>query len=199
MVRGAKFCGRFEIPILERSDRVPLDVVSFSKLNRADESQWVHFYIQDHKLERVWRHPERYLEKFRKCAGVITPDFSVARDLPLIQQGYSVYQSRAVGHFLHTNGIPIIPNVRWGDARSYEFAFDGLHCGGTVAVGSYGCTKRKEEKAYFLRGFYQLLERKKPDTVVVYGGLPKEAASECGARIVRFSSEFHLTHNNRAV
>jgi len=40
-----------------------------------------------------------------------------------------MYRNRAVGYWLQSNGIDIVPNVRWSDERSYSFAFEGLEQG----------------------------------------------------------------------
>jgi len=65
--------------------------------------------------------------------------------MPLAMQLWNAYRNRAVGYWLQSEGIKIVPNVRWGDERTYNFAFDGVPCGGTVAVSSHGCIKSREE------------------------------------------------------
>ena len=66
----------------------------------------------------------------------------------------------------------MIPNVRWGDARTYDFCFDGIEKGKTAAVGTHGCIKRREDRAYFKAGLAQLIKRKAPKTLIVYGAAP---------------------------
>jgi hypothetical protein len=45
MVRGARYDGHYEFPVLEKSEHIPQNLVSFDKRNRAGGSNWLHFYI----------------------------------------------------------------------------------------------------------------------------------------------------------
>jgi len=192
MAKGATFVGDFEFPLLERSSHVPLDLISFLKRGRANEAQWIHFYVDDHRFFCVWRKPRRYLKALRRAAGAITPDFTISLDMPLWMQIKSVGMNRTIGHWLQSNGVKIIPNVRWGDSRSYSFAFDGIAKGGTVAVGSHGCIKDPQIRPYFLHGFDKMIERTQPKAIVVYGALLREMAESArqgGARIIQFPCE----------
>ena len=173
-------------------------ITSFDKRNKAGSLNWLHFYIHDYKFIGLWHNYKRYLKGFKKVAGVITPDFSLYRDMPLALQIESVFRNRAIGYWLQSNGIKIIPNIRWGDARTYGFAFDGVSCGGTVAVGSHGCIKSNIDRGCFVRGFNEMLRRLSPDTVVVYGRVPKEIDVEAlkgSVNIISFPSEFHTSRN----
>jgi hypothetical protein len=199
MVLGARFMGQYEFPMLEKSNSVPQNLVPFNKRSKAGAANWVHFYIHDHKFAGLWRNHKRCLKDFQRVAGVILPDFSLYRDMPLALQIWNVYKSRAVGYWLQSKGVKIIPNLRWGDERTYDFAFDGIPAGGTVAVGSHGCIKERTDREYFLQGFDKMISRLRPETVVVYGRIPKEIDVE-GLRdlvqIMRFDSEFHESHNH---
>ena len=53
--------------------------------------------------------------------------------------------NRAVGCYLQSHGVYVIPNVRWGDERSYttvelpeKFAFLGVPKNSIVSIGTYG-------------------------------------------------------------
>jgi len=57
---------------------------------------------------------------FRKETVFLT-DNSMYRDLPLAEQIHSCYLNRAIDYYLHSRGKKVVPNVSWGDNRSYEF------------------------------------------------------------------------------
>jgi len=199
MVGTAETTGHYNFPLLEKSDNIPQNLIPFDKRCRANASNWLHFYIHDCKFVGLWQNYKRYLECFKKVAGVITPDFSLYRDMPLAMQLWNAYRNRAVGYWLQREGIKIVPNVRWGGERTYDFAFDGISSGGTVAVGSHGCIKSREDKDFFVRGFNEMLKRICPETVVVYGRIPKEInvkSLKGSVNILSFDSEFHVSHNN---
>jgi hypothetical protein len=196
------FCGKYEFPLLQRTDYVPAHLVSYEKHKNAISNKWLHFYIFDEKIECIWNNYTLSLIILKRFEGVITPDFSLYRDLPLAIQIYNVYRSRALGHWWQNNNIRVIPNIRWGDKRTYEFAFDGIQPGGTVAVGSLGGLKNSINRHYFLLGFDEMLKRIMPDTVVIYGGVPEQIRINCentGAKFIQFNTQFQISHQKLEV
>ena len=69
--------------------------------------------------------------------------------MPLVMQMWNTYRGRAVACWLQNNGVEVIPNVRFGDERTFSFCLDGIEENKTVAVGTHGCIKRKEDKIFF--------------------------------------------------
>ena len=123
--------------------------------------------------------PEAEIENFKNLECVVTPDCSLYIDMPLTAQIANVYKSRAIGYYLQKQGINVIPNVRWGDERSYtkcifneKFAFLGVPKNSIVSIGTYGCIKSKESKKYFKDGLNEMLQELKPKVVLVYGSMP---------------------------
>jgi hypothetical protein len=99
--------------------------------------------------------------------------------MPLNLQIANTYMNRAIGHYLQLHGIYVIPNVRWGDERSYttsilpeKFAFVGLPKHSIVSVGTYGCIQGKENKHYFREGLIAMLDELEPEYVLIYGSMP---------------------------
>lgn len=92
--------------------------------------------------------------------------------MPLSRQIYSTYMNRLIGAYYQNNGIKVIPNVRWGDSRSYEFCFEGLEKEATYAIGSYGQIKKKENRYYFEKGLEEFFKKLNPEKVYVYGTMP---------------------------
>lgn len=118
--------------------------------------------------------PDRHFPLFQKFGGVITPDFSLYRNMPLAMQIWNTYRNRAIGYWLQNNGIKIITNVRWGDERTYNFAFEGLSKGGTYAVCSNGCIQNKTDRYYFIKGLEKMIETLQPDTIINYSYYSKD-------------------------
>jgi hypothetical protein len=200
LVEGADFAGKWDIPAIPATCAVPSSLVSFNDvfpMTKQPVGNWVHFYIDDYKFERIWNNPDAYLEGLKNYGGVISPDFSLYRDMPLVMQAWNTYRSRAIGYWLSKNGIRVIPNVRWSDGRSYEFCFDGVPADGVVSIGTHGCVKRNEDKNHFLLGFREMLSRLSPKVLVVYGRLPKELFKACekaGTTLRQFDSAFSESH-----
>lgn len=182
LVRAAEFKGVFEIPYINPPKKIvlPKDTIPFSLMDRTgDYSEFVVFYEHDAKFADVITATDEYLDELKKFPGVVSPDCSLYRDMPLGLQIANTYMNRAIGHYLQLHGIYVIPNVRWGDERSYttsvlpeKFAFVGLPKHSIVSVGTYGCIQGRENKHYFREGLIAMLDELEPEYVLVYGNMP---------------------------
>jgi hypothetical protein len=205
LLRGCHFDGKYEMPMLPLCETVPkaLTAVSDANIGKADGS-FLHSFEDDYKFEKLWREPRRYLALVQSYGGAIAPDFSVYRSMPLAEQLNSVYRSRAIGCWWAKNGVVVVPNVRWGDKRTFEFCFGGLPQNSVVAVGTHGCVKRIRDKSPFFEGFLVMLERIHPSTVIVYGAnnddiFPPLFVYGYGVRIISFQSKFSCSHVREVV
>ena len=115
------------------------------------------------------------------------------RNMPLCMQLWNTYRGRALASWLQENGIEVIPNVRFGDERTFAFCFDGIEKNKTVAVGTHGCIKQKEDRIFFEKGLSIMVQRLKPKTIIVYGAAPDRIFKpyrDTGINIIAFESEF---------
>ena len=196
LVEDADYEGYIELPKIRTSNLIPHKLVPFSKaMSKSwnDFDCWVMFYEHDVKFERLWNNPKHYLEKLKKFKGVISPDFSLYRNMPLVMQQWNTYRSRALAVWLQKNDVELIPNVRYNDERTYNFCFDGVEKFKTVAVGTHGCIKNKIDKDYFKKGLAELVKRLSPKTIIVYGATPDDifkTYKDAGIEIISFESEF---------
>lgn len=198
LVEKADYDGIEEIPCIKTSSLLPTRVITFSKaLKTTDYDQWVVFYEHDEQFIRLWNKPRKYIEILKKFNGVITPDFSLYRNMPLVMQKWSTYQGKAIGVWLQNEGIEVIPNVRFADERTYSFCFNGVEKNSTVAIGTHGCIKKVVDKAYFEKGLAEMVKQLKPQTIIVYGAAPDcifGKYKEMGIRIIQFESEYAVSH-----
>lgn len=198
LVEKAEYAGCEEMPYIKTSAFLPQKVILFSKaLTTQNYNQWVVFYEHDAKTIRLWNNPRKYISILRKFNGVITPDFSLYRNMPLIMQKWSTYQSRAIGAWLQNEGVEVIPNVRFSDERSYRFCFDGIKKHGAVAIGTHGCIKKLTDRAYFEKGLAEMVKRLQPHTIIVYGAAPRlifDKYKARGIQVIQFESEYATTH-----
>ena len=193
LVKNATYDGSLEMPCIKSIDAVPNKLIVFSKAIRSkDFNGFIHFFEDDVYFERIWNRPNKYLPILKRFDGVITPDFSLYRDMPLVMQEWNTYRSRAIGHWLQENGIPVIPNIRFADERSYSFCCDGIAKGGTIAIGSHGCVKVNIERIYFEKGLREIIKKLEPKSLVVYGATPDCIFGDyikSGIEIVQYDSD----------
>ncbi len=199
LVQNADYDGRIELPCFHTSDKLPNRLIPFSKAmerTNTDFDRWVMFYEHDKKFERLWNKPRAYLDKLKRFRGIISPDFSLYRNMPLVMQEWNTYRGRALAHWLQENGIEVIPNVRFNDERTYEFCFDGIERNKTIAVGTHGCIKRIEDRELFKLGLRETVERLSPKNIIVYGAAPDDIFGEYKKlciNITVFEREFSMS------
>lgn len=164
--------GKWGIPLVKKQN---LDVADVSLIacsdTRANDSEnnknkGVHFFVDDYRFSGIYNNPERSLKRYSQYAFLLTPDFSTYADMDLWRQLESVAKNRWVGAYWQSKGKIVIPTISWSDARSFEFCFDGVELGSTVAVGMIGC---KRSRIGFMRGYNEMLERLLPERVIVFG------------------------------
>ena len=170
-----KYDGEYDIPIIREEHSIPRKMIPFSKAMREkkDYRQWVCFYEDDYQFERIWNCPKKYVRQLSKFEGVISPDYSVYYDMPFSMQIWNIFRSRAIGAWLQQQGIKVIPNVRFGDHRTFECCCNGVSRYSVIAMGSLGCIKVKEYRIVFERGIEYVIDKLKPETIVFYGSAPK--------------------------
>lgn len=188
LVKNATFDGLLEIPSIKKNEAIiiPKDTIPFSLMNQTKNySEFIIFYEHDIKFADLLLATDEYIDQLSNFQGVISPDCSLYRDMPLVLQIANTYMSRAIGHYLQQQGIYVIPNVRWGDERSYttcelpeKFAFLGLPKHSIVSIGTYGCIQSKINKYYFKEGLRAMLEELEPEVVLVYGSMPDSIFGE---------------------
>ena len=198
LVAFATYAGLFEFPIIKPTYDIPNRLIAFSKaISCKDYNQWVHFYEDDHLFERIWRNPQKYLDILKKYNGVILPDFSLYRDMPFAMQIWNIYRSRAIGHWLQSNGIKVIPNIRYGDRRTYKICCDGISKNCVIAIGSHGTIKHVADREIFVAGLDQVVKDLQPSAIVVYGSAQDslfKKDADAGIEIVHFESNYAASH-----
>ena len=183
LVETAFFDGKFEIPHIEAPSeiKIPSGMVPFSLRERSQEkSDFVCFYEHDVNFREILTNTEDFVEELKQYPGIISPDCSLYIDAPLCVQIADIYLNRAVGYYLAQQGIYVVPNIRWGDERTYtsdflgeKVAFQGVDKHSIVSVGTYGQIRTAESKRYFREGLVEMLNELEPEAVLVYGSMSK--------------------------
>ncbi|MEE3452407.1 DUF4417 domain-containing protein [Dialister sp.] len=179
---GSRFDGILEFPIVERPSHfiIPDIIVPFSERKKAGrERVAIGFYEEDIMFADLIRNPQNYVDELLKFTAVITPDCSLYYDAPFMNNLINIYRNRIIGSYLQKKGCYVIPQVRWGDERTYtkcilkeQVAFLGIVKHSIVSIGTYGQLKSKLEKYNFKCGLEEMLKTLEPEIVLVYGTMP---------------------------
>lgn len=210
MVKDADFDGYYDIPVIPKQN-FELNInklISYDKTfnHIYTNGEVVHFYIDDFKFDGpkgIWNGLNNdvsfkrgfCMSRFKGVEAIICPDFSLYLDMPKSLQIWNIYRNRAVGYYLSKLGFNVIPNIRWTDEESYDFAFDGIYEGQVVAVGTLGCTKNKKDRTLLVNGFIEMLNKIKPSKVIIYGAICLELQTvidRYSVNIIHFDSSSAL-------
>lgn len=209
LVEGATFEGEMGIPKLLNihNTEIPRGLVSFTKAKYVtNKRQYVHFYIHDIGFRKIFTATKGQLDLLKQFDGVISPDPTIIIGKSKCLHTTSTYLNRAVAFFLQRNGIPVIPNVRWGDESSYDFCFLGIPKHSIVAISTLGAIKKNKKnnntlRNYFKKGLGTMIEKLEPKVVIVHGFMPNDIFDEFKDKthFVHFPSETEEVHAKKEV
>jgi len=194
LLKNVHYAGEYDFPVIREEHTVPNRMIPFSKAlkEKKDFNQWVCFYEDDYLFERIWNQPLRYVNILSKFEGVISPDFSVYYDMPYSMQLWNIFRGRTIGAWLQKHGIKVIPNIRFGDSRTFDCCCDGISKHSVIAMGSLGCLKDREYRLVFESGIEYVTHYLQPETIVFYGAEPKKSIEirKNGVNMVTIKPEF---------
>lgn len=136
-----------------------------------DNNRFVHFFLPDYYIERVWNNLEHYEAVFSAHRGIVQPDFSLYTDMPRAMQIWQHYRRNWVAQYYQSKGIHVIPAPTWGEEDSFEFCFEGMPKGSCLAISTVGCVHNKYNRKMFNKGFQEVLKRLEPEQLIMYGAL----------------------------
>ena len=168
-----------KIPIIPKFQEKPGDfddllLIGFDKTHLEDQNhldRMVHFFLYDYRFERVWKNPDNDIEKLSRYRAVLSPDFSMYLEMAPVMQLYNVFRNRWCGAYWASKGLRVIPTVNWGDTSTFDFCFEGIEKGSTVAVSTYMASEhdnRQDQKEWFMAGYNEMLRRIEPEKIVCY-------------------------------
>lgn len=161
-------------PVLSDEDLIGLLLIGFDKINSDNQKhidRMVHFFLYDYCFERVWKSPDKDIDILSRYRAVLSPDFSMYREMAPVMQLYNVFRNRWCGAYWASKGIRVIPTVSWGDENTFDFCFEGIEHGSAVAVSTYMVSEHgnhKDQKEFFMKGYKEMLRRIDPAVIICY-------------------------------
>lgn len=168
---------KYGLPDMTPTETTGDKFLRFMDWKEADDlSEYIaHFYYDDYKFMSAWREPDKYIERLRQFKAVVSPDFSLYTDFPRALQILSCYRRQWCGAYWQYLGLDVIPDVVWGERDSFDFCFDGIPKGGTVAVSSVGVKNddnwNNKDGDLFKAGYDEMMNRLEPKTILFYGDM----------------------------
>lgn len=88
-----------------------------------------------------------------------------------VMQLYNTFRNRWCGAYFASKGIRVIPTVSWGNENTFDFCFEGIPKGSTVAISTYMARahgSHADQKDFFMKGYREMLRRIEPARVICY-------------------------------
>lgn len=154
--------------IREVDNYVSFDFIPKVRTHR--ERTGVHFFVEDHKFERVWTNPDRYAEVLQTFPVVLGPDFSQYYNFPKAVQIYNHYRNNwLVSYWQKCYNINVVPTVLWGWPDTYDWCFSGYPKHSILAVTAVGLRLHKHVREMFIMGYEEMIKRLEPTKILVHG------------------------------
>jgi hypothetical protein len=172
LLNGLTLVGPHDIPKIHPSALVPRKLVAFSEAissTAADSDAWVHFYEDDYRFIRLWNDPEACFTLLEPFAGIISPDFSLYRNMPVAQKVDHTYKNHLLGARMQADGFNVIANVRLSGRSSIPYALAGAPRQSTIALGLHGCTRDLQNRPLVNEEVRIICDELSPSHIVIYG------------------------------
>ena len=175
LTEGADWTENTEFPILQSCHEIPEALIAFSNTKEAkDFNSFVHFYERDQNILPFARNPRKYFSRISQFMGALGCDISMYRNMLFPEQMYHTFWNRKLTFWLQNHGISVIPNVRYGDEKTYSFCFEGIPKNSVVSIGTYGCIKKKNDIYYHIKGVAETIKQLKPEAILFYGTIQED-------------------------
>lgn len=148
-------------------DSADWDKLSWSRFGSGGTSDARHCFVDDWRIEHLWR---RYGQGLGKaiCAGILTAaDFTIETHFPKEIAIYQVYRSNLLAYYWMLNGVTVVPVLQWGDESTYHLSAKYIGHGSVVAVRGPG--KGKNELSRWMAGALFMQHQLKPVLVLHFG------------------------------
>lgn len=166
--------GKYGFALIKKQDIENIEDINLisisdtkSNENSINANRGVHFFVDDYRFEGIYNNPERSLQKLSQYSFLCTPDFSLYYEMSPWRQIESIGKNRWIGAFWQNKGLTVIPTISWSNSRSFDYCFDGVEKGSTVAVGMIGA--KRNNKRGFILGYNEMLRRIKPENIICFG------------------------------
>ena len=166
-LKNMRFTGFDEFPVLgkqQKNFQRPIQMIRFTDRKDASLNDSICFYEWDDLFEKKLEEKKikKIIPSLKNAGSIVQPDYSIYADDPILLQKLAVFEKNRVAVELQNAGLEIIPNLRWGDKRSFNFAFQGIPKHQICAIGTYGQIGDKEKRYLFESGLEVALSKVEP-------------------------------------
>lgn len=124
-----------------------------------------HLFVDDWRLEHLWRKPGEGLGKAILQGVVTAPDFTIDNHFPYPLALYQAWRSRILARYWQSEGVIVVPVLMWGASHTWEVCASSIEPGSVVAVRG----PQKTTETAWLTGMLYMIEKIKPSLILHFG------------------------------
>ena len=134
---------RFSLPPIDYSSLpfvcCPFESLDWSSLDwrrfgSGGESSARHCFVDDWRLEHLWRRPGQGLAKAILHGVMTAPDFTIEKSFPLPVAEYQVFRMASLCSYWQSYGVHVVPVLQWGSPDTFSLPSKYIEPGSVVAV-----------------------------------------------------------------
>lgn len=115
-------------------DVLPWQSYRWGRFGSGGTADARHCFVDDWRLEHLWRRFGQGLAKVLDAGIVTAPDFTIDQDFPLELVQYQIWRSRVLTVYWQEYGVCVVPVLQWGCPDSFPICARGIRPGSVVAV-----------------------------------------------------------------
>jgi len=124
-----------------------------------------HMFVDDWRLEHLWRKQGEGLAKVI-CQGIVTaPDFTIEQNFPAPLVQYQVFRSRILAAYWIAQGVIVVPVLQWGSPSTFDLCAAGIRPSSVVAVRG----PQKGTETAWLQGVKYMIATLCPSLILHFG------------------------------
>lgn len=170
------FTSKHHMPLVKGYDGpIPQQLVAFYRLRGLHDIVGIcpMFYTSDAKIEYVVRHFLWSITTFAKYQYVMSPDFSVYRDMPRPLQVGNLFMNKLITAIWQYYGLNVIPSVSWASMETIEEDLEGFPKHSIIGINSTGVGWDKKSKCNWIEGYRAVNDILEPSAILRYGARQK--------------------------
>jgi hypothetical protein len=152
-------------PVFCPADAADWDSLKWSRYASGGDAPCRHMFVDDWRLESLWREQRKGLVNVLTCQAVTSPDFTIDYHYPLPLAQYQVWRSTSLASFWQSLGTVVVPVLQWGSPETFSVCTLGIEQGSVVAVR--GPSKGTEDR--WSEGADYMNDHLRPSLVLFFG------------------------------
>jgi len=127
------------------------------------------FFKEDRLFAKIASEPGRFTLTASAFQAILTPDISLSDKMPKWKRIENTVISRMCGVVWASQGLSVIPSLRWTGPEDYDFVGAGLSGCSTIAVSTYGIQRSPDDMRIFNEGLDYFVKTIRPENLMIFG------------------------------